>query len=194
MTLPQSVPSPSEVQARTRDVVRRVIRLDFASVSSCSRSTPLALACASRHELRVHVQLTNEAPDLALGVLSSRESGRDCVRRNCRGGVARLRGEASQPSAPPGVTRSSAEFTGRRAQTIDQHESWRMSVASRIRVARARASRGETRAALWAVRRKRRRSYRVRRHLNAAFVSARAEARELPALTLDAAPVSHRVR
>jgi 2-succinyl-5-enolpyruvyl-6-hydroxy-3-cyclohexene-1-carboxylate synthase len=58
--LPQSVPSPSEVQATyAATLFDEWIRLGLRDVVLCpgSRSTPLALACASRGERRVHVRI-----------------------------------------------------------------------------------------------------------------------------------------
>jgi 2-succinyl-5-enolpyruvyl-6-hydroxy-3-cyclohexene-1-carboxylate synthase len=60
VTLPQSVPSLSEVQATyAATLFDEWIRLGLRDVVLCpgSRSTPLALACASRSELRVHVRI-----------------------------------------------------------------------------------------------------------------------------------------
>lgn len=58
--MPQSVPSPSEVQATyAATLFDEWIRLGLRDVVVCpgSRSTPLALACASRGELRIHVRI-----------------------------------------------------------------------------------------------------------------------------------------
>ncbi len=58
--MPQSVPSASEVQATyAATLFDEWIRLGLRDVVLCpgSRSTPLALACASRRELRVHVRI-----------------------------------------------------------------------------------------------------------------------------------------
>jgi 2-succinyl-5-enolpyruvyl-6-hydroxy-3-cyclohexene-1-carboxylate synthase len=58
--LPQSVPSPSEVQATyAATLFDEWIRLGLRDVVLCpgSRSTPLALACAARDELQVHVRI-----------------------------------------------------------------------------------------------------------------------------------------
>ena len=58
VTLPQSVPSASEVQATyAATLFDEWIRLGLRDVVLCpgSRSTPLALACTARAELRVHV-------------------------------------------------------------------------------------------------------------------------------------------
>lgn len=58
--MPQSVPSPSEVQATfAATLFDEWIRLGLRDVVLCpgSRSTPLALACAARRELQVHVRI-----------------------------------------------------------------------------------------------------------------------------------------
>jgi 2-succinyl-5-enolpyruvyl-6-hydroxy-3-cyclohexene-1-carboxylate synthase len=58
--LPQSVPSPSEVQATyAATLFDEWIALGLRDVVVCpgSRSTPLALACAARRELQVHVRI-----------------------------------------------------------------------------------------------------------------------------------------
>jgi 2-succinyl-5-enolpyruvyl-6-hydroxy-3-cyclohexene-1-carboxylate synthase len=58
--LPQSVPSASEVQATyAATLFDEWIRLGLRDVVICpgSRSTPLALACTARAELRVHVRI-----------------------------------------------------------------------------------------------------------------------------------------
>jgi 2-succinyl-5-enolpyruvyl-6-hydroxy-3-cyclohexene-1-carboxylate synthase len=60
VTLPKSVPSPSEVQATyAATLFDEWIGLGLRDVVVCpgSRSTPLALACAARPELRVHVRI-----------------------------------------------------------------------------------------------------------------------------------------
>ena len=58
--MPQSVPSPSEVQATyAATLFDEWIRRGLRDVIVCpgSRSTPLALACAARRELTVHVRI-----------------------------------------------------------------------------------------------------------------------------------------
>lgn len=60
MTLQQSVPSPSAVQATfAATLFDEWIRLGLRDVVVCpgSRSTPLALACAKRPELNLHVRI-----------------------------------------------------------------------------------------------------------------------------------------
>jgi len=60
VTLPKSVPSPSEVQATyAATLFDEWIALGLRDVIICpgSRSTPLALACAARAELRTHVRI-----------------------------------------------------------------------------------------------------------------------------------------
>ena len=77
--MPQSVPSPSEVQATyAATLFDEWIRLGLRDVVLCpgSRSTPLALACASRDELRVHVRIDERSAGFfALGrALATNES------------------------------------------------------------------------------------------------------------------------
>ncbi|HXC19306.1 MAG TPA: thiamine pyrophosphate-binding protein, partial [Acidimicrobiales bacterium] len=76
--MPQSVPSPSQVQATyAATLFDEWIRLGLRDVVLCpgSRSTPLALACASRGELRVHVRIDERSAGFfALGrALATRE-------------------------------------------------------------------------------------------------------------------------
>jgi 2-succinyl-5-enolpyruvyl-6-hydroxy-3-cyclohexene-1-carboxylate synthase len=75
VTLQQSVPSPNDVQATyAATLFDEWSRLGLRDVVICpgSRSTPLALACAERSELRVHVRLDERSAGFfALGVALS---------------------------------------------------------------------------------------------------------------------------
>jgi 2-succinyl-5-enolpyruvyl-6-hydroxy-3-cyclohexene-1-carboxylate synthase len=131
VTLPQSVPSPSAVQATyAATLFDELIRLGLRDVVVCpgSRSTPLALACADRSELRVHVRIDERSAGFfALGrALATREPVAIVVTSGTA--AAELHAcvaEASQANVPLLVLTADRppELHGVGApQTIDQHE------------------------------------------------------------------------
>ena len=129
--MPQSVPSPSEVQATyAATLFDEWIQLGLRDVVVCpgSRSTPLALACASRPELRVHVRIDERSAGFfALGrALATHEPVAIVVTSGTA--AAELHAcvaEASQAFVPLLVLTADRppELHGVGApQTIDQHE------------------------------------------------------------------------
>jgi 2-succinyl-5-enolpyruvyl-6-hydroxy-3-cyclohexene-1-carboxylate synthase len=129
--LPQSVPSPSEVQATyAATLFDEWIRLGLRDVVVCpgSRSTPLALACAARSELHVHVRIDERSAGFfALGralitdspvamVVTSGTAAAElhaCVAEASQAAVPLLILTADRPPELHGVGAP---------QTIDQHE------------------------------------------------------------------------
>jgi len=129
--LPKSVPSPSEVQATyAATLFDDWVRLGVRDVVVCpgSRSTPLALACASRTELQVHVRIDERSAGFfALGrALVTREPVAIVVTSGTA--AAELHAcvaEASQAFVPLLILTADRppELHGVGApQTIDQHE------------------------------------------------------------------------
>jgi 2-succinyl-5-enolpyruvyl-6-hydroxy-3-cyclohexene-1-carboxylate synthase len=131
VTLPKSVPSPSEVQATyAATLFDEWIRLGLRDVVICpgSRSTPLALASATRSELRVHVRIDERSAGFfALGralvshapvaiVVTSGTAAAElhaCVAEASQAYVPLLVLTADRPPELHGVGAP---------QTIDQHE------------------------------------------------------------------------
>ncbi|MGB8196106.1 MAG: 2-succinyl-5-enolpyruvyl-6-hydroxy-3-cyclohexene-1-carboxylic-acid synthase [Acidimicrobiales bacterium] len=129
--MPQSVPSPSEVQATyAATLFDQWIADGLRDVVVCpgSRSTPLALACAARSELRVHVRIDERSAGFfALGralvthtpvavVVTSGTAAAElhaCVAEASQAFVPLLIVTADRPPELHGVGAP---------QTIDQHE------------------------------------------------------------------------
>jgi 2-succinyl-5-enolpyruvyl-6-hydroxy-3-cyclohexene-1-carboxylate synthase len=131
VTLPQSVPSPSAAQATyAATLFDEWIGLGLRDVVLCpgSRSTPLALACVGRPELRVHVRIDERSAGFfAIGrALVTREPVAIVVTSGTA--AAELHAcvaEASQAFVPLLVLTADRppELHGVGApQTIDQHE------------------------------------------------------------------------
>jgi len=162
----------------------------------------LALACASRHELRVHVRIDERSAGFfALGVLSSRESRSDCGdERNCRGELHACVAEASQASCPswcsPPIVRPnftvSARPDDRSTQLFGEMVRRFEDPASRAPTTRQRGETSRSASGQCDAKTTELPSPGPV-HLNAAFVEPLvAEARELPAPSPSTpAPVSH---
>lgn len=129
--MPESVPSPSEVQATyAATLFDEWIRRGLRDVVICpgSRSTPLALACAARPELRLHVRIdersagffalgralaTNEAVAIVVTSGTAAAELHACVAESSQAFVPLLVLTADRPPELHGVGAP---------QTIDQRE------------------------------------------------------------------------
>jgi len=179
--LPQSVPSPSEVQATyAATLFDDGSGWDFATCCLSWFSLDAARSGVRQSSrTTLHVRMTNEAPDSLRSACSRHARARSAIVVTSGTAAAELHAcvaEASQAFVPLLVLTADRPRTSRcrRAQTIDQHELFgemvrRFEIPACARRRRVNVARLAQR--LWPVRRRRRRATESGPvHLNAAFV------------------------